>query len=58
MSDKAEMTFIEHLDALRAHLFRAAVATVIGAVVVAIYNNFIIQRILFNKFKIYISIRS
>jgi sec-independent protein translocase protein TatC len=46
MSDKAEMTFIEHLDALRAHLFRAAVATVIGAVVVAIYNNFIIQRIL------------
>jgi sec-independent protein translocase protein TatC len=43
---EAEMTFIEHLDALRAHLFRAAIATAIGSVIMAIYNEFIVQRIL------------
>jgi sec-independent protein translocase protein TatC len=43
---KAEMTFIEHLDALRAHLFRAAIATAIGSVIMAVYNEFIVQRIL------------
>lgn len=41
-----EMTFIEHLDALRAHLFRAVVAIAIGGTVIAIYNDFIIRRIL------------
>jgi len=43
---KAEMSFIQHLDALRAHLFRSAFAIVIGAIVVAIYNNFIVRKIL------------
>lgn len=46
MSDKAEMSFIEHLDALRAHLFRAVIAIVIGAIVVAVFSDFIIQKIL------------
>jgi sec-independent protein translocase protein TatC len=44
--DDQEMSFIEHLDVLRWHLFRSAVAVAIGAIVVAIYNKFIVQRIL------------
>jgi len=43
---KAEMSFIEHLDELRSHLFRSAFATVIGAIIVAYYNNFIVKNIL------------
>ena len=43
---KAEMTFVEHLDALRVHLLRSAIATAIGAVFMAIYNDFIVQRVL------------
>jgi len=43
---KSEMTFIEHLDALRSHLFKAAGATVVGAILMAIYNEFIVQRVL------------
>lgn len=45
-TEKAEMTFIEHLDALRAHLFRCAIAIGVGAIFIAIYNDFIIQRVL------------
>jgi sec-independent protein translocase protein TatC len=45
-TEKAEMTFVEHLDALRTHLFKAAIATAIGAIIIAIYNDFIVQRIL------------
>ena len=41
-----EMSFIEHLDVLRGHLFKSALAVAIGAVVMAIYNKFIVQRIL------------
>jgi len=41
-----EMSFIEHLDVLRGHLFKSALAVAIGAIVMAIYNKFIVQRIL------------
>lgn len=41
-----EMSFVEHLDALRSHLFRAAVAVAAGAIVMAIYNKFIVERVL------------
>ena len=41
-----EMSFVEHLDALRSHLFRAAIAVAAGAIVMAIYNKFIVQRVL------------
>jgi sec-independent protein translocase protein TatC len=41
-----EMSFIEHLDVLRGHLFKSALAVAIGAVVMAVYNKFIVQRIL------------
>ncbi len=42
----AEMSFIGHIDELRKHLFRAAIAVTIGAIVVGFYNNFIIKKIL------------
>lgn len=41
-----EMTFIEHLDELRGHLFKSAVAVGIGAIIIVIYNNFIIKNVL------------
>src|ERR1700753_649972 len=44
--DDQEMSFIEHLDVLRGHLFRSALAVAVGAVVMAIYNKVIVQRIL------------
>lgn len=43
---KAEMSFIEHLDELRGHLFRSAIAIAIGAIIMAVYNSFIVQKIL------------
>jgi sec-independent protein translocase protein TatC len=41
-----EMSFVEHLDVLRGHLFKSALAVAVGAIVMAIYNKFIVQRIL------------
>ncbi len=41
-----EMSFVEHLDVLRSHLFKSALAVAIGAIVMAVYNKFIVQRIL------------
>ena len=41
-----EMSFVEHLDVLRSHLFRSALAVAVGAIVMAIYNKFIVQRVL------------
>jgi sec-independent protein translocase protein TatC len=40
------MTFIEHLDELRGHLFKSAVAVGIGAIIIVIYNNFIVKKVL------------
>jgi sec-independent protein translocase protein TatC len=45
-SEKAEMSFIDHLDVLRGHLFRSVVAIALGAVVVGIFNKFFIQEVL------------
>jgi sec-independent protein translocase protein TatC len=44
--DREEMSFIEHLDVLRGHLFKSAVAVAIGAIIVAVYNNFIFKKVL------------
>ncbi len=41
-----EMSFIEHLDVLRGHLFKSALAVAVGAILMAVYNKFIVQRIL------------
>jgi sec-independent protein translocase protein TatC len=46
IGNRPQMSFVEHLDALRIHLFRAVIAVVIGAVIVGIYNDFFISHIL------------
>ncbi|HEV7621930.1 MAG TPA: twin-arginine translocase subunit TatC [Flavisolibacter sp.] len=45
-SDRSEMTFIDHLEILRGHLFRSALAIAVGAVVVGVYNKFFIKGVL------------
>ena len=40
------MSFVEHLDELRSHLFKSAVAVAMGAIVVGIFHNFIVKNIL------------
>jgi len=44
--DREEMSFIEHLDVLRGHLFKSALAVAIGAVVVAVYFNLFFKKVL------------
>jgi sec-independent protein translocase protein TatC len=43
---KAEMSFIDHIDELRKHLFRSIIAIVLGAILMGIFNKFIIRKIL------------
>jgi sec-independent protein translocase protein TatC len=45
--DRAEMSFVDHLDELRGHLFKSVVAIAIGAVVAGVFQKFIIKKILF-----------
>ena len=40
------MSFVDHLEALRGHLFRCILAIASGAIVVAVFNRFFIKRIL------------
>jgi len=44
--EKAEMSFIDHLEALRGHLFRSVVAIALGAIVFAVYNKFFVREVL------------
>lgn len=44
--ERAEMSFIDHLEALRGHLFRSVLAIAAGAIVFAVYNKFFVQEIL------------
>jgi sec-independent protein translocase protein TatC len=42
----AEMSFFDHIDELRKHLFRSVIAILIGAIFIGYYNKFIIRNIL------------
>ena len=44
--ERAEMSFIDHLEALRGHLFRAVISIAVGAVIVGVNNKFVIKKIL------------
>jgi sec-independent protein translocase protein TatC len=44
--ERSEMSFVDHLEVLRAHLFRSALAVAIGAVIVGVYNKFFVRDIL------------
>jgi sec-independent protein translocase protein TatC len=43
----AEMSFIDHLEELRWHVIRSVIAVLVGAIVVFIYSDFVVSRILF-----------
>ena len=43
----AEMSFIDHLEDLRWHVVRSVIAVAIGAIVVFIYSDFVVNDILF-----------
>ncbi|HUQ96033.1 MAG TPA: twin-arginine translocase subunit TatC, partial [Chitinophagaceae bacterium] len=40
------MTFIDHLEELRGHLFRSVIAIVLGGIIVGIYNDFFVKKVL------------
>jgi sec-independent protein translocase protein TatC len=50
-NDGANMSFFEHIDALRGHLFRIAVAIVTAAIVVFINKSFVFDTVLFGPKK-------
>ena len=45
--EKGEMSFIDHLEELRWHVIRSVIAVLVGAVVVFIYSDFVVNNILF-----------
>jgi len=45
VEDKAEMSFVDHLEELRKHIFRSVLALAVGMVIAGIYNKFIVDRI-------------
>ena len=44
--ETAEMSFVDHLEVLRGHLFRSVLAIVVGGIIVAVYNDFFIKKVL------------
>ncbi|MBA2329008.1 MAG: twin-arginine translocase subunit TatC [Flavisolibacter sp.] len=40
------MSFTDHLEDLRGHLFRSAIAVVLGCIFLGVYNNFFIKHVL------------
>ncbi len=40
------MSFIDHLEVLRGHLFRSVLAIVVGGIIVAVYNDFFVKKVL------------
>ena len=43
--DRAEMSFVDHLEELRGHLFRSVLAIAVGAVIIGVYNDFFVGKI-------------
>lgn len=46
MSEKQEMTFLDHLEALRWHLIRSVIAIMAGAIIIFIFKDFFFNDIL------------
>jgi len=44
--EKAEMSFVDHLEVLRGHLFRSVLAIAAGAIVFIVYDDFIVKKVL------------
>jgi sec-independent protein translocase protein TatC len=45
-AEREEMSFIDHLEALRGHLFRSVLAIAVGAILAAVFNRFFVKQIL------------
>jgi sec-independent protein translocase protein TatC len=45
--EQAEMSFVDHLEILRGHILRSVLAIIAGAVIIGIFNNFFIKKVLF-----------
>ncbi len=43
----AEMSFIDHLEALRWHILRSVIAVVVGAIVIFIYASEVVDKVIF-----------
>jgi sec-independent protein translocase protein TatC len=44
--ERAEMSFIDHLEVLRGHLFRSVLAILVGAIVIAVFKDFFVKKVL------------
>ncbi|RYZ27039.1 MAG: twin-arginine translocase subunit TatC [Chitinophagaceae bacterium] len=44
--EQAEMSFVDHLEILRGHLLRSVLAIVGGAIIIGIFNDFVIKKVL------------
>lgn len=45
-AQKSEMSFVDHLEVLRGHLFRSVIAILVGAIAIAIYKDFFVKKVL------------
>lgn len=45
-SERSEMSFVDHLEILRGHLFRSVIAILVGAIAIAIYKDFFVKKVL------------
>lgn len=45
-SDAGEMSFIDHLEALRWHLIRAVIAILVGTIILFIYSKYVVSEII------------
>ena len=48
---QAEMSFIDHLEVLRGHLFRSVIAILVGAIVIAFNKDFFVKKVLLGPTK-------
>lgn len=48
---QAEMSFIDHLEVLRGHLFRSVIAILVGAVIIAFNKDFFVKKVLLGPTK-------
>jgi sec-independent protein translocase protein TatC len=44
--ERAEMSFVDHLEVLRGHLFRSVLAILAGAIIIVVFKDFFIKKVL------------
>jgi sec-independent protein translocase protein TatC len=44
--EQTEMSFVDHLEVLRGHLFRSVIAILVGAIIIAFNKNFFVSKVL------------